>query len=213
MRWIIRWNVLNPKISYVMITAREDTPYLNRDDLHVFETTGTCMRNQTFKDFEWIIVDARYHERPDFFRENSWGLQIKHVPAQPNVWLDNGLPGVCTQYNKGLVYADGQVVFFTGDSYMFLDGFMELMWSTFLRGYFPLAWYMFDNTYAEGKWRTRGDRDIPESPIPYDILGFKGVNVGLEHRYLKTFSRDYKRVWGVPWLWWFGCSSASLDGI
>ena len=105
-------------ISFVMITARKDYPYTNRPDLHVFEPTLECFRQQTFTDVEWVVVDALYESRKDYFVDKKLPIKVKHVPALPNLWIENGMAGICQQYNKGIIHADGELLFFTGDSYM-----------------------------------------------------------------------------------------------
>lgn len=203
------------KISYIMITARNNNPYFNRPELHLFQPTFQSMIEQSMHEFEWVIIDANYHKRPDYFKNLQPPFPIKHVPAQPNIWLKHGLPGVSTQYNRGIIHADGELLFFTGDSYLFKQDFMKLLWHCYGQGCFPLAWYMFDNTYTDGRHKVVGDVNIKYPPEPYDICGFTGKNqVGLEHRFVKLFGTTrLKAVRGLPWLWWFGCSSASLQAM
>jgi len=217
------------KCSFLMITARENFPYLGRSDLHVFEPTLHCFKQQTFMDFEWVIVDALYEQRKDYFEDMKLPFTVKHVPAQPNVWLENGLPGICTQYNKGIIHADGELIFFTGDSHMFFPDFMEKLWNRYQEGYFPMAWYFYDNTFSRAlpmeisPWEFDGNKKeifdlaYPEqdrkSPISYNILGYEGKNVTIEHRYFEAFEDKACELHFASWGWWFGCSSAALEAM
>ena len=200
-----------PKASFIMISARDSYPYAGRPSQHLFDPTLYCMEQQSFKDFEWVIVDNQYETRKDYFKDKNLPFSVKHVPAKPNVWLENGFTGVSTQYNQGIIYADGEILFFTGDSYIFPPNFMDTLWRNYLNGNFSLAWYMFDNTLCETP--TRGELNLPKSPVPYDILGYTGENAGVEHRYQKTFHGNSTAQRHVQWDWWFGCSSASAEAM
>lgn len=192
------------KVSFIMITARTDFPYKNRPDLHLFEPTIESLKTQNMKEWgELVVVDVLYDKRKDYFKDKELPFPVKHIPARPNFWLDRGLPGFCEQYNKGIVYADGDLLFFTGDSYMFRPDFLSRMWTAYLQGGFPLVWYLFDF----------GKEPKPEkTPVPYDIQGFTGENVHVEHRFHDSF-KDGGESREAPWSWWYGCSTASLDAM
>lgn len=212
------------RISFILITARIDFPYVGRDDLHVFEPTLESFKRQTMTDFEVVVIDALYHRRKDYFKNLDLPFEVKHVPAKPNLWIEKGFPGISTQYNKGIVYADGELLFFTGDSYMVFPDFMEQLWKRYKQGYFGLAWYFFDNSFSmpQGKLKETKkekfniaypDQDA-EAPVKrYNILGYSGKKVSIEHRYVKAFKNNTREIYPAPWLWWFGCSSASLEAM
>jgi hypothetical protein len=136
------------KISFVTITARNNYPYIGRPDLQLFEPTLASFKAQTTMDFEWIIVDQLYDERKDYFKDMNLSFNVKHVPARPNLWHDVGLCGVCTQSNKGIIYADGELMFYCGDGYLFIPEFCEKLWMHYKHGYIPLVWYFYDNTFT-----------------------------------------------------------------
>jgi len=204
-----------------MITARADYPYLGRPDLHVFESTLESFKKQTFTSFEWVIVDALYEDRKDYFENMDLPFQIKHIPAKPNLWLEKGFPGISTQYNKGIIHADGELLFFTGDSHMVLPDFMEQLWTRYRKGYFPLAWYFFDNSFAvpkldetiKQKFKIAYPSQEADAPIQYNVLGYTGKKVSIEHRYVEAFGNNSLELRHAPWEWWFGCSSASLEAM
>jgi hypothetical protein len=212
------------KISFIMITARKDYPYLGRPDLHVFEPTLTTLKAQTMLDIEWIIVDVLYDQRKDYFRNMKLPFKVKHIPAKPNHWIEKGFPGISTQYNKGIIYADGELLFFAGDSHMVTEDFMTNLWSRYREGYFPLAWYFYDRSFTnqpaytdpkktEIYFKGFPQRDSP-APIQYDLLGYTGKSASLEHRFIQAFKDNGVDVFSpAPWQWWFGCSSASLEAI
>lgn len=208
------------KISFVMITARSNYPYMGRPDLHIFEPTLESFKAQTMMDFEWIIVDHLYDERKDYFKNVTLPFPVKHVPAHPNLWHDVGLPGVSTQYNKGIIYADGELLFFMGDGYMYIPDFCEKLWARYKQGYIPLVWYFYDNTFTPKTliecspgWRKAKPEDSEASQVPYNISGYTGQNISHEPRSIRAFKQNNKEVQPAPWDWWFGCSSAPLDGM
>lgn len=180
------------------------------------------------KDFEWIIVDALYDQRKDYFKDVDVDFTVKHVPAKPNLWLEKGFPGICNQYNKGIVWSDGDLLFFTGDSHMVRSDFMSCLWDRYLHGFFPVAWYLRDFSFSSppnvmNKVFLEGDTYINQSkqvtavrsqtPFPYDILGYAGKDVFLEYRYTDIFEGSSREMVRAPWEWWFGCSSASLEAM
>ena len=203
--------IKKPKISFVTITARTDYPYTGRPDLHIFEPTMESFKAQTMMDFEWIIVDHLYDERKDYFKNMKLPFHVKHIPAHPNVWHDIGLCGVCTQYNKGIIYADGELLYFVGEGYMYIPEFCERLWAHYKQGYFPFAWYFYDNTF------TPEDQISPEKVElvipPYNISGYTGQSINIEHRPLYAFKGNNKDVYPASWEWWFGLSSTPLEAM
>jgi len=209
-----------PKISFVMICARTDHPYIGRPDLHVFEPTLESFKAQTMMDFEWVIVDHLYDQRKDYFKNMNLPFHVKHVPSLPNAWHEVGLCGVCTQYNKGIIYADGELLFFTGEGYMFIPDFWEKLWKRYMQGYFPLAWYFYDNTFAPKDiiepvpgWNKAYPEDTEAAPVPYNISGYTGKNITIEHRPIHAFKGNNLELFKAPWEWYFGCSSTSLEAM
>jgi len=220
------------KISYITITARLDFPYLGRPELHNFEPTMETFKQQTFRDFEWIIVDALYDQRRDYFKNKNLPFQVKHVPAKPNLWIEKGWPGISTQYNKGIIYADGELLFISADGYMVPPNFMENLWNRYRQGYFPFAWYVIDWSFTKPiqkyldvlRFDTLLKRETSPNALeskqlppcfPYNFLGYTGQNTQLEHRYTHAFKENNQAPYPypAPWTWFFSCSSVSLEAM
>jgi len=213
------------KISYITVTARPDYPYLGRPDLHLFEPTVEAFKNQTNKDFEYIIVDTLYDQRKDYFKNLKLPFHVKHVPAQPNLWIEHGSPGISTQYNKGIIYADGELLFFSADGYMFPSNFIENLWTRYCEGYFPMAWYAIDWSFHEPirEYLDEYKFDVvlkapcpyatPSSSPQYNFSGYTGKTVEVEHRYFHSFKDNNFNIHRGYWSWWFSCSSASLEAM
>lgn len=215
------------KISFVTITARNNYPYIGRPDLNIFEPTIESLKAQTMAmtDFEWVIIDYLYEERKNYFKDMKLPFKVKHVPASPNIWHDVGLPGVSTQYNKGIIYADGELLYFSGEGYLFLPNFCEKIWEYHKQGYIPLVWYFYDNTFTpeniinnqSASFKKAYPKDSEITPIPYNICSYTGKNITIEHRPLVAFKNTFKNVgnqiYNAPWEWWFCCSATSLEAM
>lgn len=131
------------KISAVMATARDDFPIMGLPDVHIFQPTLESLENQTFKDFELIIVDALYPKRKPWVRK--WSFPIKYVPAHPKhrFWLDKGLWNVAGMLNTGLLYCEGELVVRLDDCCEIPDeNYLKRIWANYQSGYFPLAMHV-----------------------------------------------------------------------
>ena len=200
------------KVSYVMITAKGDFPYFGRPDLHLFTPTLESFKRQTLSDVELIIVDGDYERRKDYFVGMDLPFTVKHVPAKPNIFLENNLPGVSAQFNRGIIHSDGELLFFGVDGFMFGSDFMEKLWSRYQEGYFPWAWYMVDwgcsteekNAYGQGIMA----KDLG---LSYSFSGYTGESVVPDQRF--NYFKDKDADYSPPWTWWYCCSSASLEAV
>lgn len=214
------------KISYLQITARNDYPTLGLPDLHLWEPTLQTLAKQTLKDFEFIVIDVFYHERPDYFKEHNYGLRIKHIPASPNPWSELGLCQTCHQFNKGIIHADGELIFTDADSSMIPPDLMANLWKHYKDGYFVTLGFGMDATYAEElmerKLKSDGTyefiwsgRPMPEkSPVPtdwYSFLGYKGERVTIDFRYRRLFEGNDREFALVSPTWYYGISTVSLE--
>jgi len=197
------------KISIITITARTNYPYAGRPDLNIFEPTIESLKTQTMLDFEWVIVDYLYEERKDYFKDKKLPFKVKHVPASPNVWHDVGLPGICTQYNKGIIYADGELLFFSGEGFMYIPTFCQKLWEYHKQGYIVLVWYFLDDTFIP----PISTPNLETSPVPYNICGYTGKSITTEHRPLVAFKNNNVQIYNAEWGWFFGCSATSLESM
>lgn len=221
------------KISYLQITARSDYPTMGRLDLHLWEPTLQTLAKQEFKDFEFIVIDVFYHDRPNYFKEHNYGLKIKHLPAKPNPWNEFGLCQTCHQFNKGIIHADGELLFTDADSSMLPPALMGNLWQHYKDGYFVSLGFGADLTYVEGDEKYRnmlvrkqlkpdgkyewvwGGQPIPErAPVPtdwYSFLGYKGEKVTIDFRYTQLFEGNDKKLAVIPPNWYYGISTISLE--
>ena len=219
------------KISYLQITARSDYPTMGRPDLHLWEPTLQTLARQTFKDFELIVIDVFYDERPNYFKEHNYGLKIKHIPATPNPWYNLGLVQTCSQFNKGIIHADGELIFTDADSSMLPPNLMENLWKHYQDGYFVSLGFGADVTYAPELYDTPGDvqqngkyhvkygelqgaklEETKKSIVPTDwySFGYKGLVI-MDHRFRKVFGNSDRNMTPITQDWYYGISTLSLE--
>lgn len=219
------------KISYVTISARDNFPHSGRPDLHLFDVTLDTLSKQTFQDFEYIVVDVCYELRKDYFKTHNYGLKIKHIPAAPNIWSKLGLVQTCHQFNKGIIHADGELMFFDGDSSMLHPNLMENLWRHYNEGYFTSLGFGVDLTYSQelyektlqvngyipppGTWQGQTISQANSTLVPtdhYKHLGYNG-NVLMDHRYRQVFEGNNKEMSLITPAWYYGISTAPLEAL
>ena len=115
------------KISLVMATARASYP-VDKKEPHLFDIILKSLETQTFTDFEFIIVDALYHKRKDFFQHKHYPFPVKHIADKPSVWLSKGMWALCSARNQGIIHSDGELVVFVDDAFGFGSDWLELFW-------------------------------------------------------------------------------------
>lgn len=202
------------KISYLEITARSDYPITGRPDLHLWEVTLQTLAKQSFKDFEYIVCDAFYEQRKDYFKEHNYGLKIKHIPVTPYVWKDYNVCTSCHQFNKGFIHADGELVFMGADNSMYHPDLFEQIWRRYKEGWLVSAGFGSDVTYATQLFE-KSEFKLREfsrkNPVPtdwYNFLGFEGC-LHMDHRY-NEFEGTNLEMREISPQWYFGFGSLPL---
>ena len=77
------------------------------------------LRNQSYQNFELVLVDAIYSKRKDLVAEKAkqYNFIVKHIEPNKNTFP---ISNYCTSMNTGLCAAEGELVYFTCD-YAYLD--------------------------------------------------------------------------------------------
>lgn len=77
------------------------------------------LNNQSYQNFELVLVDAIYNKRKALVEEKSkqYNFKVKHLEPNKNTFP---ISNYCTSMNTGLCAADGDLVYFTCD-YAYLD--------------------------------------------------------------------------------------------
>ncbi|MBW2561664.1 MAG: glycosyltransferase family 2 protein, partial [Deltaproteobacteria bacterium] len=202
-------------ITLLMNTARDDFPMVGLPDTFIFEPTIRSLNKQELKNFELVIVDALWSEKRKRWLEEHARFPVKYIDALPNRWLEHGMVGIATQKNKGLLYAEGELVVFVDDCVMFpLRDWTRKIWGWYEKGYWPMSL----TCYFEGgrpKLMKDGERrdTFHKSPTDEPDLGelysiFRPGDVVRDSRF--KFVGD---VLEAPSSWFYGGSSAALDAL
>lgn len=207
-------------ISCIMATARDNYPIIGMPETHLFEPTFTSLEQQTFKDFELILVDALYPKRQEWVTKDLQ-FPIKYVPVHPNhrFWLDRKRWFVCGALNTGIIHANGELLVRIDDCSQFDSTFLEKFWNGYKSGYFPLAMHIrylggkparFNKEYVEkgyeANYRTSKDKEEQEV-ILRRLYGDEGIV--RDTRYPIVKARGGKMI--APLDWFYGYSSLSLQ--
>ena len=157
-------------ITLLMNTARDDFPMVGLPDTFIFEPTIRSLNRQELKNFELVIVDALWSEKRKRWLEEHARFPVKYIDALPNRWLEHGMVGIATQKNKGLLYAEGELVVFVDDCVMFpLRDWTRKIWGWYEKGYWPMS-------------------------LTYYFEGGKPKLLGESSRYVERFyGRDYDK--------------------
>jgi len=196
-------------ISFIEVTARNSFPIVGKPKLHLWEVTLQTLAKQTKKSFEYIVSDIFYEERKDYFKDHNYGLKIKHIPATPNIWNEQGLCQICHQFNKGIIHADGDLLFFCADSNMLHPKLMENLWKHYQEGWFITLGFGSDVSYGPKILLDTARKNI----IPtdwYRFLDFYG-HVHMDQRYNQLFENSDKTFTQVNPNWYYGISTVSME--
>ena len=105
-----------PKISVVMNTHNELYPMPGRDK-DIFTVLIDALKDQTFQDFELIIVDRLFEERKDTFSKLKLPFPFKYMPPKPSPWW-KAYPiatTISSDRNSGIMLAGGELIFCLDD--------------------------------------------------------------------------------------------------
>lgn len=198
------------KISLIEVTARGNYPIMGKPNLHLWEVTLQTLAKQSFTDFEYIVSDIFYEERKDYFKDHNYGLKIKHIPAAPNIWHEQGLCQICHQFNKGIIHADGELLFFCADSNMMHPRLMENLWKHYQEGWFITLGFGADVSYGPAALQTTARTNIVPTEW-YRFLDFHG-HVHMDQRYNFLFENRERKFYSLlpeHHNWYYGISTVS----
>lgn len=150
-------------ISVIMSTARDNYPILGLPNVHMLQPTIESLKIQSFKDFEFVLVDGLYHLRSNLFSDKEKGgifdksklpFSIEHIPIEHNDRFNHRFPmdnrrwNVCGSLNTGIIHAKGELIVRLDDCCEFDSEYLKKFWEGYKSGYFPQALHI---RYLEGK--------------------------------------------------------------
>jgi glycosyltransferase involved in cell wall biosynthesis len=207
-------------ISVLLCTARDDFSIIGLPDLHIFNPTFNALLQQSFKDFEVIVVDALYPRRQKWL-DRDWKFPVKYVPVYVNhrFWLDHKRWNICGALNTAILHAEGELLVRIDDCSEFDAFFLQKFWDGYKKGYFPMAMHVrylegrparFDKEYMEkgyeAKYSVTLEKD-ERAKILHRLYGDEGLV--RDTRYPIVKGRGGRMI--APPDWYYGYSSMSLE--
>jgi len=206
-------------ISIIMPTARSDYSIIGLPNTHFLEPTIKSLKKQTFKDFEFILVDGLYDKRPNLL-SSKFPFPVKHVPIHPNhrFWFNRKRWFVCAALNTGIIHAEGELLVRIDDCSQFEADYLEKFWNGYQSGFFPLAMHI---RYFKGKparanikylnqvyqKRHPNISDTERTEMLHRLYGDKGLV--RDTRWAVVEKNGGKMI--APINWYYGYSCVSLE--
>lgn len=144
-----------------------------------------CLKSQTKKDFEWVIIDRLLMDRPQGYysrliEEADFDVVVK--APKPSVYHDFNLPDISNARNSGIIHSQGDIIVWYDDNMWIAPNHIEK----------HLAMHVFSSlTYAVGLFWPFSDWNTIESfsmEQPFDSKGkfcregnFEGNNPNRDH--------------------------------
>lgn len=142
---------MSPKVTVFMITCREDYPIIGIRDLHIFTPLVESLNNQSFRDFELIIVDS-LHKWRNTSPLTEANFKVTHIPPKPSPWLKIGYLHSCNSVNTAILHAKGRLLIGICDCMEFNSSYLEKIWQHYQNGYIALPTFTYLYDYAQAHY-------------------------------------------------------------
>lgn len=219
-------------MSIIMPTARGNHPIIGLPGVHMLRPTIDSLKNQTFNDFELIIVDALYDKRQKLFQGEPFHADklpfpVRHIPIERNsihnhrFWMDNRRWDVCGTLNTGIIHAKGELLIRVDDCSEFESDYLKKFWEGYQSGYFPMAMHI---KYLNGMpERLNKEHLYKDNEINYNISfgtdtrdlllkkSYGESGLVRDSRYDQVKSKGERMI--APHEWYYGYSSISLEAV
>lgn len=116
-----------------------------------FDWAINSLKNQTFKDFEYIIIDGYYNDRKDairkFLKDQDVSFPIIYLKDKPSRWKGKR-PAVCNARNTALTFANGEYIVYHDDECKMPTNWLERHYKWLRQGYIVAgSWKGCDNRW------------------------------------------------------------------
>ena len=134
--------MMDYKITVFMVTCRDDYPIIGLNDLHQFTPLIESLNNQTFKDFELIIIDSlhKYRDKAPLFEAR---FELTHIPPKPSPWLKKGLEHSANSINTAIIHCNGTLMVKIDDCMEFERDYLQKIWQHYENGYIALSTFTY----------------------------------------------------------------------
>lgn len=126
------------KISVMMSTVRNNYPLSRHPDTFIFDPTIKSLQQQTFKDFEFVLMDYRKDIRKGLMKPD-YGFAMKHERPKASVWDNKRYPAIYNGFNSAIIHSDGELCVLVGDCCELSPKFLERCWYWYEKGYFAVG--------------------------------------------------------------------------
>ena len=202
-----------PKMSILTASAREDDAIVGLPGTHIFGPCLHSLKDQTFEEFELVIVDSLLEERDPCFEE-EWPFPIRYVEPKKSVWRDMGAWALCNSLNTGLIHAQGELIVRLDDCIRLRDEkHLGRIWDWYKDGRWVLGLFkriIPPEHYHEKVAVKREDQDKLDKEKQYTEDGYRIK--GLDTRWPKVLEAG-GLLTDVPDNWMYGHSCVPLDAL
>lgn len=138
-----------PKISVLLCTVRPNEAYVNQPEWLVLDKVVQDLNEQTFKDFELVVVDGLVRNLGADKTVGSATPQFPFCCVQPtpSFWTRHKKVAICRYRNTGIVYCRGELIVNIDDCCELPPNFLLHYWT---------AWSAY-NTCLAALWPDSGD--------------------------------------------------------
>lgn len=127
---------MKPQLTLTVRCASRDNFLATQGVPSFFAGLLHCLRQQTFRNFEFVFVDAYYAENREAFAKLKADFVVKHVDMHPGhrYWYDKGWAAMAGATNTAILYADGELIVSLDDAEFFNADLLERYWRAYQDG-------------------------------------------------------------------------------
>lgn len=190
-----------------MATGRDSLGSLCNIDEHFMLRTLRSLEAQTFKDFEFIVVDAlkNFRDIESEIKElGTWSFPIRVL--HPNSWWwEMGMWSLQNSFNVGARESVGEHLLFCGDCFEIDPHILEESAKLLRQGLSPSLLYVYrvgGNIQMLDDWtRDSGLRTVADA---IDAGLWSGKTIKRDCRWQNVLPKQYMPPSECPWTWLFG---------
>lgn len=120
--WHFPSGQLKTKVSVTMNTVRSDDSYRGRP---ILKSVLADLQEQTFRDFEFIVVDGLHAERHRDLIGHEYPFRILHVPPKQTPMVKDRRCAIAAYKNTAIAHARGELIIPLDDGCKLYPGFLQ----------------------------------------------------------------------------------------
>ncbi len=165
----------NPKVTVTLVTKKREPK---------FEFAFKSLKEQTFRDFEYVIIDGYYNARKgeimSLIDKMKFDFSVLYLPDKPSRWKGQRFQ-ICNARNTALIFANGQYIVNHDDCTKMPKDWIERHISYLEKGYIVTgSWigyqFTFDDEGIVGVYGPEDRSKIIKEPKEVGAGWFYGQN-------------------------------------